>query len=154
MAPAFVIGKQRTYDQDAAFGLLVLSETASRALSPGINDPGTAIEALTEMEKILWDFSRKEPGNPPQCPRVFIPELGDEALIDAAFGAAARDGAGQIEVAIHLQKALHQLGRGGRDGLAEAAGQMAKLALAHSDAALRLDAERERLRRHVMPEPD
>lgn len=150
MTRAFVIGAKRTYDQDAAFGLLVLSETASRALSPGINDPGTAIEALTELEKLLWDFSRKDPAEPPRCPRIFVPELGDEALIDSAFAAIARDGASQIEVAIHLQKALKQLARCGRDDLSAAATAMSELAMAHANAALRLDAEKERLQKHAL----
>ncbi len=40
---AFVLGTARTFDQDPRFGLIVLSEVAQRALSPAVNDPGTAI---------------------------------------------------------------------------------------------------------------
>ncbi len=42
---AFVIGKRRRFDEDPRFGLVVLSEIASRALSPAVKDPGTAIDA-------------------------------------------------------------------------------------------------------------
>ena len=43
---AFTIGPLRHFDQDPRFGLIVMAEVASRALSPGINDPGTAIDAI------------------------------------------------------------------------------------------------------------
>jgi uncharacterized membrane protein len=35
----FSIGDNRTFEQDPRFGLIVLGEIASRALSPAINDP-------------------------------------------------------------------------------------------------------------------
>ncbi len=40
---AFDIGDSRIYDDDPRFALVALSEIASRALSPAVNDPGTAI---------------------------------------------------------------------------------------------------------------
>lgn len=43
IAQAFLIGDARQFDEDPRFGLIVLSEIASRALSLAINDPGTAI---------------------------------------------------------------------------------------------------------------
>ncbi len=46
IAKAFRIGKDRTFDEDPRFGLVVLSEIANRALSPAVNDPGTAIEVI------------------------------------------------------------------------------------------------------------
>ena len=39
IANAFVIGENRTFDEDPRFGLIVLSEIAARALSPAVNDP-------------------------------------------------------------------------------------------------------------------
>lgn len=44
IAATFVIGDSRAFDQDPRFGLVALSEIASRALSPAVNDPGTAID--------------------------------------------------------------------------------------------------------------
>lgn len=43
---AFSLGESRAFDQDLFYGMIVLGEVASKALSPGINDPGTAIEVL------------------------------------------------------------------------------------------------------------
>ncbi len=40
---SFQIGSVRLFDDDPRFGLVVLSEIAGRALSPAVNDPGTAL---------------------------------------------------------------------------------------------------------------
>jgi len=47
---AFVFGPERTIEQDASYGLIVLAEIAQRALSPAINDPGTAIAVLGSQD--------------------------------------------------------------------------------------------------------
>jgi uncharacterized membrane protein len=38
---AFTLGDMRYFEEDPRFGLITLSEIASRALSPAVNDPGT-----------------------------------------------------------------------------------------------------------------
>lgn len=45
----FVLGPQRAESQDVGFGVRQLSEIAARALSPGINDPYTAMACLDWM---------------------------------------------------------------------------------------------------------
>ncbi len=50
---AFSIGTIRTFDQDPRFGLCVLTEIAERALSPAVNDPGTAIDILGRAVRVL-----------------------------------------------------------------------------------------------------
>ena len=52
---AFVVGDRRTFDEDPRFGLIVLSEVASRALSPAINDPGTAIDVIGTLIRVIAD---------------------------------------------------------------------------------------------------
>ena len=47
------LGKDRTMEQDVAFGLRQLVDVAERALSPGINDPTTAVQALDELHDLL-----------------------------------------------------------------------------------------------------
>jgi uncharacterized membrane protein len=47
------VSKERTFRQDAAFGLRQLVDVAIRALSPGINDPTTAVQALDQIHDIL-----------------------------------------------------------------------------------------------------
>lgn len=111
---AFIVGADRTFDEDPRFGLIVLSEIASRALSPAINDPGTAIDVLGSFIRLftLWrkpdsDFV-VEPEEPDYA-TVEVPELSLSDMFDDAFTGIARDGAGSIEVATRLQKALRTL---------------------------------------------
>ncbi|MBS1303658.1 DUF2254 domain-containing protein [Loktanella sp. SALINAS62] len=106
----FQVGMIRSFDQDPRFGLIVMSEIASRALSPAVNDPGTSIDVIRRMTRVLsqWD----EVMEPDVIyPQVFVRGLrADEAMRDA-FQALARDGAALFEVQIALQKALLSLTR-------------------------------------------
>ena len=47
------LGPQREMRQDVAFGIRQLVDIADRALSPGINDPTTAVRCLDELHRIL-----------------------------------------------------------------------------------------------------
>jgi uncharacterized membrane protein len=124
----------------------VLTEIASRALSPGVNDPGTAIGVITTHQRLLTDWALAERGDEaPEYPAVAVPELSTEDLVEDAFEPLLRDAAGSLEAGLRLQKALAALaavdpgrfGRIARDvsvrGLAHAAG---KLALAEDRARL------------------
>ena len=53
LTAAFSLGKNRTMQQDIAFGFRQLVDIAEKALSPGINDPTTAVQALDEMHDLL-----------------------------------------------------------------------------------------------------
>ena len=50
---AFVIGPRRTILQDPRYGFTLMGEVAAKALSPGINDPGTAIDAIVSATRTL-----------------------------------------------------------------------------------------------------
>lgn len=62
LTAAFTIGTQRSFDQDVRYGLIILAEVASKALSPGINDPGTAIEVLRAGGRVFEALHDPEPG--------------------------------------------------------------------------------------------
>jgi uncharacterized membrane protein len=140
---AFVIGSERSFDQDPRFGLIALSEIASRALSPGINDPGTAIDVIGRLIKVLalWTDSREEE-NDVAYPNVFIPAIAVLDMFDDAFKAIARDRAGTLEVGIRLQKALLSLAKRNNKSFGESARIHAALALERTDAAALLDDDR------------
>ncbi|WP_037675375.1 DUF2254 family protein, partial [Streptomyces afghaniensis] len=53
------VGVERTYHQDLGFGLRQLSDIALRALSPAINDPTTAVQALDRIVQFLAALSRR-----------------------------------------------------------------------------------------------
>lgn len=105
---AFAIGRQRVFDEDPRFGLIVLSEIASRALSPAVNDPGTAISVLGRLVRILASW-RERADLEPDYPNVHVCPVQPGEAIQDAFRPIARDGAGMIEVQIRLQKALASL---------------------------------------------
>jgi uncharacterized membrane protein len=48
-----VMAKERTMQSDVAFGFRQLADIAARALSPGVNDPTTAVQAMDEMHDLL-----------------------------------------------------------------------------------------------------
>lgn len=56
---AFFFGKERSFRQDFAFGLRQLSDIALKGLSPGVNDPTTAMQAMDRMEAILIALAPK-----------------------------------------------------------------------------------------------
>ncbi len=47
------IGRERNMEQDVGFGLRQLVDIAERALSPGINDPTTAVQALDQLHDLV-----------------------------------------------------------------------------------------------------
>ena len=136
LAEVFTFGKHRTHEQDAEFGLVVLSEIASKALSPGINDPGTAIEALLTLKSLLWEFARESPtGDGISAPNVFVNFPDAKGFVDVAFAPIARDGAGTIEVAVALRSSLSALVDSGNAAMAMAACDFAETALSCAEEA-------------------
>ena len=53
LLPALRTGIERTFDQDPAMALRVLADIALKALSPAVNDPTTAVQALDEIDQLL-----------------------------------------------------------------------------------------------------
>lgn len=109
---AFIIGDNRTFETDPRFGLIVLAEIAARALSPAVNDPGTAIVIIGRLVRLFTAWA--EPLNHDEkveekYDRIIIPALSLAEMFDDAFTAIARDGAGAVEVGIRLQKAFLSL---------------------------------------------
>ena len=139
IAEAFLIGNDRTYDEDPRFGLVVLSEIASRALSPAVNDPGTAIDVIGAQVRLLTEWSkplREKEQEPTKYDRVAVPALSLPDMFDDAFNPIARDGASMIEVVIRLQKALASLATISDPQMQEVASRHALSALQRAEQAL------------------
>ncbi len=138
---AFTVGRDRVFDHDPRLGLIVLSEIAGRALSPAVNDPGTAIGIVGTLVRLLalWtEHSENLAAQPVECDRVEAPLLQVDDLFDDAFTAIARDGAGAVEVGIRLQKALQSLAAVGDGAMRLAAIRHSRHALSRSENALTL----------------
>lgn len=147
LCAAFLIDEERSFDQDPRFGLAVMSEIACRALSPAVNDPGTAIDVIGRTTRLLsvWG-ARDEAAGEPEHPRVHVPPLDTADLFEDAFLALARDGANMIEVQLRLQKALLALAGLGDEAFGDAALHQSRMALARAEAAMTLEADKRRLR--------
>jgi uncharacterized membrane protein len=50
---AFETGGERTFEQDPKYAIRLVVDIAIRALSPAINDPTTAVQALDQIEDLL-----------------------------------------------------------------------------------------------------
>ena len=56
---AIELGSERTFDQDPKYAIRLLVDIAIRALSPAVNDPTTAVQALDEIEDLLIRLGRR-----------------------------------------------------------------------------------------------
>lgn len=147
---AFTISSNRTFEDDPRFGLLALSEIADKSLSPGINDPGTAIHVIGTMVRLftLWQSPlEKDRLRAISYDRVSVPELVIDDLFDDAFTAIARDGAGMVEVSIRLQKAFSALAETDDSAMVAAARKHSRMALARSELAMSLPEDIDAVRR-------
>lgn len=107
----FILGSRRTNEQDVEFAIDQLVEVAVRALSPGINDPFTAINcidrlslALSELaERILPGELRYDKDN---NLRVIAKNLTFSDLLDASFNQIRQYGRDSASVTIRLMECL------------------------------------------------
>mgnify|MGYP003672570758 CR=1 FL=1 len=147
---AFVIGRSRTFDDDPRFGLVVLSEIASRALSPAVNDPGSAVDVISALVRILVRWGEPLGASALDVrPGVEVPALEVEDVFMDAFRSIARDGAGCIEVGLRLQLAFEILAAAEGGRFREVAQRHAQAALARAEVAMTCEADLEELRGKV-----
>ncbi len=147
VADCFTLASNRSYEQDPRYAIQAMRETASKALSPGINDPGTAVEVIARLERVIWDALRTDvEKNNPIFERLYVKELAAGTLIDLAFRDIARDGAGLVDVLLAIATTISTLS----EQCGEVAGDTIddlRIALnEHAEAGLSTDAERKAFR--------
>jgi uncharacterized membrane protein len=54
------LGSERTFEQDPKYAIRILVDIAIKALSPAINDPTTAVQALDQVEDLLLRLGRAD----------------------------------------------------------------------------------------------
>ena len=59
LRPAIELGDERTFEQDPKYAIRLLVDIAIKALSPAINDPTTAVQALDQIEDLLLRLGRR-----------------------------------------------------------------------------------------------
>ncbi len=108
---AFVLGKHRLRIQDVEFPVHQLVEIALRALSPGINDPFTALACVDQLASGLSLLvERSIPagyhyGEDGQL-RVLTDALTFTGVIEAAFNQIRQHARGSVAVTIRLLEAI------------------------------------------------
>lgn len=131
LAACFNLGPHRTPYQDPLYSLQQLAEIAAHALSPGINEPFTALTCIDWLSASLRGVASREMpaplrNDPGGRLRVVTPPWSLAEMADAAFDQIRRYGASNAEVMARLV-----------DVIAEVA------------PVLRRDADREMLHQHA-----
>jgi uncharacterized membrane protein len=107
-------GAQRTFEQDPKYSIHLLSDIAIRALSPAVNDPTTAVQALDQIEDLLLRLGsrrleigevRSETGHL----RLVIPVPTWEDFLDLAFSQIRSYGATSMQVTRRMTALLSDL---------------------------------------------
>jgi uncharacterized membrane protein len=106
-----VIGKTKTSQQDLEFSIHQMVEIAARALSPGINDPYTAIACIDNLTATMSYLAQaKFPSeyrfDAENNLRVIANILDFEGVLDAAFNQIRQFSGGSTAVIIRLMEAL------------------------------------------------
>ncbi len=107
----FVYGPHRTVDQDAQFGFVQLTDIATKALSPGINDPTTALMCLDQISRLLRQLAPKSFPAQTRCdaagaPRVVAPRPGFATMVDQCFDPLRRYGMTDAALIIRMIEVL------------------------------------------------
>ncbi len=112
---AVVTGVERTTAQDPGFGLRQITDVATKALSPGINDPTTAVHALGHTAALLCELTGRDLG--PRLIRddedevravLARPDFAD--LLEVALAQPRHYGAADPAVAERLLVLLREVG--------------------------------------------
>jgi uncharacterized membrane protein len=107
---ATALGPQRGGSADLEFAVQQLVEVAVRALSPGINDPYTAMSVLNRLGTALCDLVplHLATGVSMRDGRVVlvVPRISYDGLVDSMFHMIRQNAANQIAVLIRLLEVL------------------------------------------------
>jgi uncharacterized membrane protein len=110
---AVSIGDTRTMQQDVSYGLRQLVDVAVKALSPGINDPTTAQDAIFHTAAVLSELLRHDPPAPVRTNGnraiVMAEQPTHVELIHLAFDETRRAGAVHPTVCEYLLVSIASL---------------------------------------------
>lgn len=139
----FALGDQRTPTQDIEFGIDQLCEIALRALSPGINDPYTAINCIDRLSSALSRFAERELPSPYRYDdehqlRVVVQVTDFVQVARRAYDQLRAAGRDHLSVTLHLLESIaaiagHLRREEDRRALADQAGRIASGAAALPD---------------------
>jgi uncharacterized membrane protein len=106
----FVTGDERTFEQDPKYAIRLLVDIAIKALSPAVNDPSTAVQALDQIEDLLRRLGQRrlETGahrDSDGVLRLVVPYPSWDDFLNLAFDEIRHCGASSVQV-MRRMKAL------------------------------------------------
>jgi uncharacterized membrane protein len=114
LCDVMILGFERTQHQDIKHGIIELMDIAVKAMSPAINDPTTAANAIQRLSQILLELAWRERGDTTDDdddgkPVVIVrrPRLDD--MTDLAFNQIRHYAADNATIAITMMETLSQL---------------------------------------------
>ena len=110
----FTTGNMRTPDNDIMFLVAELVEIAARALSPGVNDPMTAVTCLDWLGAGGTEFARRELPQPVRIDddgvaRVIALPIDFARFVELSFGRLRHYVAADMIAALHLLRVIGEV---------------------------------------------
>jgi uncharacterized membrane protein len=107
-------GTQRTFEQDPKYSIHLIADIAIRALSPAINDPTTAVQALDQIEDLLLRLGHRrlevgEVRNTEGRLRLVVLMPKWEDFLDLAFSQIRSYGSNSVQVMRRMKALLSDL---------------------------------------------
>jgi uncharacterized membrane protein len=108
---AFSLEPLGTYEQDPRFAIRLLVDVAIRALSPAVNDPTTAVQAVDQIEDLMRRLGRRQLdsgsiSDAAGTVRIIFPTPSWEDYLALSFDEIRHYGAGSLQVQRRLRAAL------------------------------------------------
>jgi uncharacterized membrane protein len=108
---AIDLARERTFEQDPKYPIRLLVDIAIKALSPAINDPTTAVQAMDQIEDLLRRLGRRDldagyARDASGVLRLIFPMPTWEDYLALAFDEIRQFGATSVQVMRRLRSAL------------------------------------------------
>jgi len=108
---AIHLADERTFEQDPKYPIRLLVDIAIKALSPAINDPTTAVQAIDQLEDLLRRLGRRSLADvhardQKGIVRLIYPTPNWEDFLSLSFDEIRQYGAGSVQVMRRLRSAL------------------------------------------------
>jgi uncharacterized membrane protein len=108
------LAQERTFEQDPKYPIRLLVDIAIKALSPAINDPTTAVQAIDQIEDLLHRLARHDldagyARDTDEVLRLIFPMPTWEDYLALAFDEIRQYGATSVQVMRRLRSALAAL---------------------------------------------
>ena len=112
---AIRLSTSRTFEQDPKYAIRLLVDIAIRALSPAVNDPTTAVQAIDQIEDLLRRLGRRQldagyARDAAGTVRVIFPVPTWQDYLALSFDEIRQFGATSVQVVRRLRAALVGLG--------------------------------------------